>query len=397
MQNPSASTATSPRARVLVVDDDPLTRRSIVRLLKLRGFEVCDADGGVAALAALRDAPYDVVLSDIGMPGLGGVGLLKAVRAEHKHLPMVLLTGAPSTETAIEALRYGAFSYLTKPCDSDALVDELTRAARHHELACSLDVSPALARELHADHDLEASFDRALEGLYMAYQPIMDIAAGRPYGFEALVRTSEKSIPHPGALLDAAEHLNRLPDLGRKIRLACARAFSASEEGPLLFVNLHTRDLLDDDLFARSAPLSALASRVVLEITERAQLEEVPDFRERADALRRLGFRIAIDDIGAGYAGLTSFATVEPEFIKLDMSLVRDVHVTPVKRRLVQSMMSLSQDLAIHVIAEGIETVEEADVITQLGCGFHQGYYYGKPAREVPWALRSIGAGEVAG
>lgn len=397
MQDPLPSRAPVSRPRVLVVDDDPLTRRSIVRLLTLRGFEVRDVSDGANALSTLREGPYDAVLSDIGMPGLSGIALLKAVRAEHKHLPMVLLTGAPSADTAIEALRYGAFSYLTKPCDADALVDELTRAARHHELARTLDVSPALARELHPDHDLETRFDRALEGLFMVWQPIVDIAGARPHGYEALVRTAEKTIPHPGALLEAAEHLERLPLLGRAIRRECARAFSTAAEGPLLFVNLHTRDLLDDDLFAKSAPLSALARRVVLEITERAQLEEVPDFRERVDALRRLGYRIAIDDMGAGYAGLTSFATVEPEYIKLDMSLVRDVHLSPVKRRLVASMVTLSHDLGIHVIAEGIEVAEEAAVVEQVGCGYHQGYHYGRPARDIPWALREQGGGRPGG
>lgn len=397
MERPTSADKPQQPVRVLVVDDDDLTRRSIVRLLTIRGFAVGDAADGASALAAMREVAYDVVLSDIGMPGLSGIALLKAVRSEHRHLPMVLLTGAPSTDTAIEALRYGAFSYLKKPCDSDALVDELTRASRHHELARALDVSPALARELHADRDLEARFDRALEGIYMVFQPIVDIASAMPYGYEALVRTSERSIPHPGALLEAAEHLGRLPELGRTIRGACARAFSTCADGPLLFVNLHTRDLLDDDLFAPSAPLSELASRIVLEITERAQLEEVPDFRERVDALRRLGFRIAIDDIGAGYAGLTSFAAVEPEYIKLDMSLVRDVNASPVKRRLVQSMVTLSRDLAIHVIAEGIETIDEARVIEQVGCGFHQGYLYGKPLRDAGWAPRPATRGAAAG
>jgi len=177
MQNAIPLAAEQSRPRILVVDDDPLTRRGILRLLKLRGFDANEAQDGVTALAVLREGRFDAVLSDIGMPGLGGIALLKAVRAEHKHLPMVLLTGAPSADTAIEALRYGAFSYLTKPCDSDALVDEMTRAAQHHALACKLDVSPSLARELHPDHDLEGSFERALEGLFMVYQPIVEVPA----------------------------------------------------------------------------------------------------------------------------------------------------------------------------------------------------------------------------
>jgi EAL domain-containing protein (putative c-di-GMP-specific phosphodiesterase class I) len=113
----------------------------------------------------------------------------------------------------------------------------------------------------------------------------------------------------------------------------------------LLFVNLHARDLMDEGLAAPSSPLASIASRVVLEITERASLDEVTDVRGTVTRLREMGFRIAIDDLGAGYAGLTSFAHLEPEFVKLDMTLVRDVHQSAVKQKLVRSMTKLCKDI----------------------------------------------------
>jgi EAL domain-containing protein (putative c-di-GMP-specific phosphodiesterase class I) len=127
-----------------------------------------------------------------------------------------------------------------------------------------------------------------------------------------------------------------------------------------------------------------MATRVVLEITERAALEDVSEVREKVAALRTLGFRIAIDDLGAGYAGLTAFAQLEPEVVKLDMSLVRDVHEQPTKRRLIKSMTELCQDMGRVVIAEGIETAEERDAIADLGCDLMQGYLFAKPGKPFP-------------
>ena len=94
--------------------------------------------------------------------------------------------------------------------------------------------------------------------------------------------------------------------------------------------------------------------------------------------------RIAVDDLGAGYAGLTSFAQLEPEFVKLDMSLVRDVHRVALKRKLIRSMTTLCKEMGIVVVAEGIETVEERDNVIALGCDLLQGYLFAKPGRPFP-------------
>ena len=127
-----------------------------------------------------------------------------------------------------------------------------------------------------------------------------------------------------------------------------------------LFVNLHPTDLEDAGLYEEAAPLSPFASQVVLEITERAALDTIPDLPARMARLRELGYRIAIDDLGAGYAGLTSFAQLEPEVVKVDMSLIRGIDDSPMKQKLVGSIVALCRELGIKIIAEGIETAERA-------------------------------------
>src|SRR5690606_27768763 len=114
---------------------------------------------------------------------------------------------------------------------------------------------------------------------------------------EALLRTDEPALPHPGAVLDAADRLNRLPKLGRAIRTRIARTMSeAPPEYGLVFVNVHALDLLDRALGSPFAPLTKIAERVVLEVTERMSLDTVTDASFRVAELRRLGYRIAIDD-----------------------------------------------------------------------------------------------------
>ncbi len=201
-------------------------------------------------------------------------------------------------------------------------------------------------------------------------------------------RSSEaasRRCPSPIAVLDAAERLDRLMELGRRIRSRASDPMNDAAPEALLFVNLHARDLEDENLVSPAQPLSKIASRVVLEITERASLDDVKDAKERIARLRELGFRIAVDDLGAGYAGLTSFAQLEPEFVKLDMSLVRDVDKNAaVKQKLVRSMCALCKDMGITIVAEGIETRPERDMCLKLGCDLLQGYLIAKPGRPFP-------------
>jgi EAL domain-containing protein (putative c-di-GMP-specific phosphodiesterase class I) len=231
---------------------------------------------------------------------------------------------------------------------------------------------------------LVASFDRMLDTMWMAFQPIVSAESRTAFGYEALLRSNEPTLPHPGAVIEAAERLDRLDELGRCIRAKVAEAAETLQSDALFFVNLHTRDLADPELLSADAPLAKFASRVVLEITERAALDDIKDVKARVAALRALGYRIAVDDLGAGYAGLTSFALLEPEFVKFDMSLVRGVHTSALRQKLIGSMSTLCHDMGMKVVAEGIETIEERDVVMKLRCDLLQGYLLGHPGRPFP-------------
>jgi len=382
---------------VLLVDDEPEVLRSFARVLQARGHRVTTASRGTEAIAKLSLGHFDVVVSDIAMPDMDGIQLLREVRRRDLLIPVILATGQPAVKTAAQAVEMGAFQYLVKPIRKDSLCQVVEHATRiYHMARAKQEASELLGQNAALGGDragLEASFDRTLETLWMAYQPIVNVSTRSLYAYEALLRSNEPALPHPGAVLDAAERLDRLDLLGRTIRTKAAIDVALTPDIPRLFVNLHVRDLLDPDLTNPDAPLSKISERVVLEITERSSLEDVRDARTRVAALREMGFRIAVDDMGAGYAGLSSFALLEPEVVKLDMSLVRDIDKNATKRKVVRSMTELSKGMGIAVIAEGIETVAERDTLIELGCELLQGYLFAKPGKPFPnaeWGDLSI-------
>jgi len=373
--------APSERPSVLAVDDEPELLQIYLETLESEGYRVWTAADCGHAADLLRDRAFDVVISDIYLPDGTGLDLLRLVRRHDLDLPVILVTGSPTVETAIEGIELGAFRYLTKPVRSTDLLPIVRQAVRLRTLAAlHREAQSRLGIGMSTPGDragLEAVFSRAMAGLFMVYQPIVRADDGEVFGHEALLRTREAAIIDPGAFLRAADRLHQLPELGRKVRETVIGSGPAATE--TLFVNLHPRDLVDDELFDVRRPLSGMASRVVLEVTEREALDPIPDLRERAHSLRQLGFRLAVDDLGAGYAGLTSFVVLEPEVVKIDMSLVRGVEREPLKRRLVGSIVELCKDLGSLVVAEGIESRAEREVLEQLGCDLLQGYELSRP------------------
>ncbi len=376
------------QCRVLVVDDDEALLRAHVRALTNAGHTVTAASDGHAALQALGDHAFDVILSDIEMPGMTGMQLLEHVRARNLDVPVVLITGTPTMETALKAIEHGALRYITKPVSLREVVKVAADAGRLYRVALAKREAITLAggvdRLVGDRAGLVASFGRALDSLHVAYQPIVSWSKKSVFGYEALLRSREPTLPHPGAVLDAAERLGRVHDLGRVMRAKTIEPLDRLADDVLLFVNLHPSDLLDDHLFARTGALTPFAKRIVLEITERASLDGVSEVQTRVSVLRELGFRIAIDDLGAGYAGLASFALFEPEIVKLDMALVRNLHREPTKQKLVRTMVTTCQDLGMLVTAEGIETREELDELERIGCDLMQGYLFAKPGAAFP-------------
>jgi len=373
--------------QVLVVDDDEQLLRLAERMLVRAGLVVATAVGGVPALDLLRHGRrFDVIVSDLMMPGMDGMQFLREIRQLDLDVPVIFLTGNPSLSTAMEAMEQGGYRYLAKPVEAERFSAVVKDAAAHHRLGVlkrkALEVCEAGGWLIEDLEDLGSRFEGALEKLWIAYQPIVSWPKQQVFGYEAFVRSADPDLSTPGKLLDAAERLGRLQELGQRIRDAIAEGADRAPPGVFLCVNLHALDLTTDHLYLPQAPLSRIAERVILEVTERAALYRVDHLPGRIRRLRELGYRIAVDDLGASHAGLSSFRQLGPDLVKLDISLVRDVDHSAAKTNLIKSMLALcTQDLGMRVVCEGVETEGERDTLHSIGADLLQGYLFGMPTR----------------
>jgi EAL domain-containing protein (putative c-di-GMP-specific phosphodiesterase class I)/CheY-like chemotaxis protein len=214
------------------------------------------------------------------------------------------------------------------------------------------------------------------------YQPIRDLATGRVVAWEALSRgPAGTGFESPEVLFDyASRHGRVLPLEEICVRFSAAR-FAARETG-LLFVNVETNVVNE---LARGGleilgPLVALGPSVVLEITERGAIPDFEAFREGISALRRAGFRIALDDAGSGHASLHAIAELRPDFLKISQSLVTGPHRDGIKSEIVEMLVRLGGRIGAVTVAEGIETEEDLAAVRQLGVALGQGFLLGRPA-----------------
>lgn len=373
-----------PKGRILLVDDDTTLLEVYVDLLREAGYAVEAASSGPRAKELIAASAFDLVLTDIVMPDTNGIEVLRAVRERDLDVPVLLVTGSPTMETAIQAVEMGALRYLVKPMAGSALLEAVEQALRLKRLAeIKREVLVHLGQtgKLVGDRaGLEAVFDRGFQALWVAYQPIVRVSDGGLFGYEALLRTREPTISNPLVFIGMAERLGRTTDLWQAIRAEVVRGIPLEPSTCSFSINIDPLELSDHQLYSEDGPLAPYARQIILEITERASLEGAHHLRARIRDLRRLGFRIAIDDLGAGYAGLGSFATLEPELVKIDRALVENLDHEPVKRRLVGSILSLCRELGVLVVAEGVETVAEKKALVDFGCDLLQGFLIGRPA-----------------
>lgn len=393
MLTPTPDSGGPPRGRgrdlplVLVVEDNRPLRSLYSRVLQRADFDVDAVSTGAEAEALVNQGRnYSAIVSDLWLADESGLDLATKVRDEDPDVPFVLITGSPTVESAIGAIERGVHRYLCKPVAQERFVSEVREAAhvcsvqrmRRRVLVAAPPDTGAAERE--ADDHL----DEALDKMWLAAQPIVRASSTSVYAYELLLRTTSTHLPNPLAIIAAAERQHRIADLGRRVRTHAAIRASQLPPGQRLFVNLHPAEVLDPDLCHPDDPLVKYAGRVTLEVTERARLDGVPGVGEAIARLRHAGYQIALDDLGCGYAGLTSLANLSPDVVKLDMSLIRGIDRDAMRSTLVRAMVDLCRQLGIVVVGEGVETRAERDTLVALGCDLLQGYLFARPGTGLP-------------
>jgi EAL domain-containing protein (putative c-di-GMP-specific phosphodiesterase class I) len=231
--------------------------------------------------------------------------------------------------------------------------------------------------------DLRASIRE--RGVYIDYHPIVVTETQEIYGYEALARGVMRSLRSPEVMFDVAAEADLVWELSRLCRSRAIEGMDTHlQPGELLFLNVDPHDFNDPAFNEHEVKYP---ERVVIEITERTAIKDYPKFRERLRAFREAGFRFAVDDAGSGYAGLGSIANLEPNFIKLDISLINGIDTNFIKQNLVETMVKFSNDHGAMVIAEGVERAEEFKAVKELGVHLVQGFFLHRPSRAPATAL----------
>jgi EAL domain-containing protein (putative c-di-GMP-specific phosphodiesterase class I) len=237
-----------------------------------------------------------------------------------------------------------------------------------------LEAEPAACDGCRAPERLGFHFD-------YAYQPIVDIGTRRVFAHEALVRGPQGE-PAPSVLAQVTEH-NRYR-FDQACRVKAIKGAHALGMQQYLSINFLPNAVYKPELCIRTTLEAARAAgfpleRIIFEVTEGERVQDGPWFAQILREYKRCGFKTAIDDFGAGYAGLKLLADFQPDLVKIDMDLVRGIDTLRPRQAIVRALMQLCRELGIEVIAEGIETPAERDFLADVGVRLMQGYLFARP------------------
>ena len=219
----------------------------------------------------------------------------------------------------------------------------------------------------------------------MAFQPIVDTETGKPFAYEALVRGVDGS--GAASILSRVTETNRYSfDQACRVKaIETAMAVGIMDTGAKLSINFLPNAVYSPMACIQLTLQTAKAvgmpvDRLIFEFTENEQMGSPEHVSSIIDTYKQIGFKVAIDDFGAGHSGLDMFARFVPDEVKLDMELVRNIDIDRRKQAIVRSVVCMCEELDTLVIAEGIETAGEAAALRSLGVRYHQGYWYARPA-----------------
>jgi EAL domain-containing protein (putative c-di-GMP-specific phosphodiesterase class I)/ActR/RegA family two-component response regulator len=391
----TAGTELLSRARILVVDDLDANVELLKRMLRHAGAaQVRGLTDPRQVVEVCLEWEPDLVLLDLHMPEMEGVEVLHAMRhslPSDAFVPVLMLT-ADGTPGAKElALAAGAKDFLTKPIDrTEALlrVQNLleTRSLYTRSQTQRRELQATLDRKLEAEQRAiaqqrawRAELIEALAGgvLTMVFQPVVDLHDSDVVGVEALARFAGTPTRSPkewfsqaaDVSMDLELELHAVAEALTHIDLLAAHQFMSVNVSPATATTAELRDLL----------AVAPGSRIVLELTEHVPVTDYEALWPAFDELRAQGVRIAVDDAGAGYAGLQHILRLRPDVVKLDHDLTRDINADPARRALASAMTSFAWEIGAALVAEGIETEAELEALRRIGVPWGQGYHLATP------------------
>lgn len=218
----------------------------------------------------------------------------------------------------------------------------------------------------------------------IVHQPIVELERKSVLGYEALTRGAISGLESPGKLFELAARCDLVFELDRLCRRMAFRFSRGMPRSAKVFINVLPSAVYDPDfrgehLIRLLEPTGLAPEQIVLEITEKYAIDNYALFGEAVQSFTQMGFSIAVDDIGAGHSGLEKIAKLKPRFLKFDMSLVRNIDTSPVRREMAKAFKGFADKMGSKIIAEGVERREELKTLAKLGIDYGQGFLLGRP------------------
>ena len=389
---PPPSPAPVTPIRVLIADDDEMIRRTLIDAIEhtqvLAVIATAKNADEAIRIASLRHP--DVVLLDVRMPNGGGPRAAREISWRSPDTRIVALSAHDDPRSVDDMLASGATSYLVKDSSLEEIVEAVTRSidggasladSVTEHVASELGSRLALERELATERrDKRERIRRVIRGISlmnMVYQPIVELTSGTVVGLEALARFPDESVRPPDEWFDEAAEVGLGAQLQATAVRSAFRALSRIPADVFLSVNVDPRDAASPELLdaLRSGP----SERVVIELTEHAPASDYPRLRQTLEPLQAAGARIAVDDAGAGFSSLRHILELAPDIIKLDINIVRNIDTEPSQRALASALVAFASETGSDLVAEGVETADEARTLSMLGVPLIQGYFAARP------------------
>lgn len=367
---------------VYIIDDDGDVLASAAFLLQSLGIPNRAFSSAESFLHSADSLEPGCILCDFNMPGMSGLNLQQRLLSQAIEWPFILMSGQGDIPVAIEAIKKGAVEYLQKPFTDDQLLSVLHSGFRSLKSVGPVD---------------NGSIREALKcgKVVPHYQPKIDLLTGRSAGFEALLRWdgADPRADTANAIRDAFAD----PILGLKLSrrmLECILAdISGWVERGIAFgrisFNASSRDLENphyaEEVLEKLERAGVVPGAIQIEVLETVAFDPHTHVRETLERLSNARVSIALDDFGTGYASLTHLRALPVDTIKIDRSFISTLD-EPSSSSIVKAMIGLAKGLGKEVIAEGVETREQALFLKQQGCDVAQGFYFGQavPANDVP-------------
>ena len=369
---------------VLVVDDNPADVAFLQQLLIRQGLErvYTETDSRKVHRLLAKHKP-DLVLLALRMPHVDGFAVLAQIRkfAAGGYLPVMVLTADTTTVSRNRALVEGAQDFLTKPVDATEVVLRIANLLQTRQLYATLRYLTAVQTQPGGEHaEVLARIRGVLQDktLTHVFQPIQDLNTGATVGHEALSRFPDPTLGGPDRWFADAFNVGLGVDLEWLAATSAVTYLDTAPPEMFLTVNMSPATVMH--LVENELCQPALWPRIVIELTEQVPVEDYPALQRALAPMRSQGARLSADDLSSGYAGFRHLLRLQPDIIKLDISLIAGINRNHEQQALTRALLTFAYEVGAQVIAEGIEEPAELNTLQDLGVPWGQGYLIGRPA-----------------